>query len=190
MTILDIVIIAIGLISLLVGFLRGFVREVLSIITWVAAIWLGQKYYALVGEYFKEIIKAELFRNVAGFAVIFFTILIIFSLVSYLVNKLVTKTGIKGTDRVLGSVFGIARAVLIVVAILLIGHSVNLQENEFWKNSILVGHFEPIVEIVNDLLPSGLKVDGFDTLPEQILSPENINDVQEQLKAVNEVITK
>ena len=50
MTILDIVIIAIGLISLLVGFLRGFVREVLSIITWVAAIWLGQKYYALVGE--------------------------------------------------------------------------------------------------------------------------------------------
>ena len=160
MTILDLGIIVIGAISLLVGLMRGFVREVLSVITWVAAIWLGINYYSMVGDYFKGVIEVELFRNVAGFAAIFFTILIICSLISYLVNKLVTKTGIKGTDRVLGSVFGIFRAGLIIVLLLLIGRSINLQENDAWKSSLLVGHFEPIVEVVNGLLPSGLKVDG------------------------------
>ena len=160
MTYLDLGIIIIGVISILVGLMRGFVREVLSIITWVAAIWLGINFYAMVGEYFKGTIEVELFRNVAGFAAIFFTVLLICSLISYLVNKLITKTGIKGTDRVLGSVFGIFRGVLIVVLLLLIGRSINLQENDTWKESQLIGYFEPLVEKVNDFLPDGLKVDG------------------------------
>jgi len=180
MTILDIGIIIIGVISLLVGLMRGFVREVLSVITWVAAIWLGLNYYSMVGEYFKGTINQELFRNVAGFAAIFFAVLIVCSLISYLVNKLVTKTGIKGTDRVLGSVFGIFRALLIIVLLLLIGRSVNLQENNAWKNSQLVSHFEPIVEIVNDLLPSGLKVDGVNEIAGKLVESQLLKTDERQ----------
>ena len=172
MTILDFGIIIICAISLLVGLMRGFVREVLSVVTWVAAIWLGLNYYSMVGEYFKGAINQELFRNVAGFAAIFFVVLIVCSLISYLVNKLVTKTGIKGTDRVLGSVFGIFRAVLIVVLLLLIGQSVNFHETDDWKNSQLVGHFEPIVEIVNGLLPDDLKVDGVSGITENLVGSQ------------------
>ena len=172
MTYIDLGIIIIGSISILVGLMRGFVREVLSVITWVAAIWLGVNFYSMAGEYFKGIIEVEFFRNIAGFAAIFFTVLIIGSLISYLLNKLVTKTGIKGTDRVLGSVFGIFRGVLVVVLLMLIGRSVNFQENDAWKNSQLIGHFEPIVEKINDLLPSGLKVDSVGGIAGSLIEPK------------------
>lgn len=186
MTILDFVIILIGAISILVGLMRGFVREVLSIITWVAAIWLSLKFYPMAGDYFKGIINQELFRNVAGFAAIFFTVLIICSLVSYLINKLVTKTGIKGTDRVLGSIFGIFRAILVIVILLLIGRSVNFQESDAWKNSQLVGHFEPIVEIVNNFLPEDLKIDSISSIVGELSGSQSPNNDKSDPNSSNE----
>ncbi|MGH1542397.1 MAG: CvpA family protein [Arenicella sp.] len=160
MTILDIVIVIVFLISLLVGLMRGFVREVLSIVTWVVSIWLGLQFYSQAGEFFKNFLNNELFRNAAGFAVVFFGSLLMLSMVSYLINKIVTKTGIKGTDRVLGSVFGMGRAIFVVALLMLFGRSINMQETDFWKNSQLLGHFVPVADTLNTILPDGLRVDG------------------------------
>lgn len=158
----DIVILLIALVSVLVGFFRGFVREALSLVTWIVSIWLALRFYPQAAELFRDVgfLKQELLRNIAGFATVFIVCILLLSMISFLINKVVTKTGIKGTDRVLGFIFGIARALLIVVALLLVGQSLNLSELQIWQDSKLIPHFSPITEAVNDLLPQGLRVEG------------------------------
>jgi len=169
----DIVILAILAISLLVGFFRGFVKEALSIVTWVVSIWLALRFYKEAGEFFSGLIGQEFLRNIAGFAAIFIASLMVLSMVSFLVGKIVSKTGIKGTDRVLGFIFGFVRAVLIIVLILFFGRAVSM--DRIWQESKLVPYFNPIVEVINDLLPDGLRVDGIGDVRE-VLNPEGILD--------------
>lgn len=157
----DIIIIIIAVVSILMGFFRGFVREALSLVTWIVSIWLALRFYPQAAEYFKGVsfLKSELLRNIAGFAAVFIASILVFSIISSLLNKLTTKAGIKGADRMLGLIFGVIRTLLVVVAILIVGRSIDLNSYKFWQDSKLIPYFEPIVETVNDLLPQGLRVD-------------------------------
>lgn len=159
MSILDIVIGIIFLISLIIGLLRGFVREVLSIVTWVASIWLGIQFYAIAGQYFRGILNNEILRDAAGFVVVFFGSLIVLSIISFLINKIVAKSGIKGTDRVLGSVFGLIRGVLVIALLVVVARSISLQNTDMWQSSQLIGFFEPTADALNAVLPERLRLD-------------------------------
>jgi membrane protein required for colicin V production len=155
----DWVIGAIFLVSILIGLLRGFIREALSIVSWIMAIWLGITFCEPAGDFIAQFIDipAAAFRTSAGFALVFIGTLFLFSILSYIISKLVVKGAIKGTDRVLGVGFGALRAIAVVVAVILVARGFGMQSNDWWQNSNYLKYFETTANYVETLLPNNLQ---------------------------------
>ncbi len=151
---IDLVIIALIVISGLISLFRGFVRESFSLATWIVGVWLGIRHAADGAEMLPEVWDATL-RLGIGFAVIFIAVLIIGGILGILANRLVRGSGLTGTDRSLGVVFGLLRGVLLV-AVLVFGAMFTLMpEESWWQQSLLIPEFERLVDWLVGLLPEG-----------------------------------
>ena len=143
---IDLIIIGIIAFSVIVSLLRGFVREVMSLASWVVAFLVANNFYPYLANYLTQI-QSEYLRDGAEIAILFVTTLIIGAIVNYVISQLVDKTGLSGTDRVLGACFGLLRGVLIVAALLFfVDTFTNFSQSDWWKNSKLIPHFGFIVE--------------------------------------------
>ncbi|EKO3558883.1 CvpA family protein [Vibrio metschnikovii] len=142
---LDIVILSVIGLSALISLVRGFAKEALSLVIWFAAFYIASEYYAKLAVYFSNI-KDEMFRNGSAIAVLFIATLIVGAMVNYVISQLVDKTGLSGTDRILGVVFGALRGVLIVAAALFFMDAFTASPNaEWWKGSQLVPEFSRLI---------------------------------------------
>ena len=156
MPVVDISIIAIVVVSLFVGLFRGFIRESLSLFSWIVAIWLAYNYATLGATYLEPYIDQPPLRVVASFAGIFIVSLLLISLASYLVYRLLYVSGISGVDRSLGSLFGLARGIIIVAFLILAARFMDFTTQPWWQESILVEYFTPVTEFIRTLLPQDL----------------------------------
>jgi len=155
MTAFDLVLLAILIISTVVGVMRGFVKEALSIISWILAFWLGYTYCVEAGEWlaqFASLGEGRL-RNSAGFGLIFITTLFVFAIISYAITKLIVRGPIKGVDRVLGVATGFVRGVAVAAVLLVLMQALGMNSSDFWKKSKFVPHFMPAVELAQKVLP-------------------------------------
>ncbi|UYU30910.1 colicin V production protein [Siccibacter colletis] len=142
---IDYAIIAIVGFSALVSLIRGFVREALSLVTWGCAFFVASHYYTYLSVWFTGF-EDELVRNGIAIAVLFIATLIVGAVVNYVLGALVEKTGLSGTDRVLGICFGALRGVLIVAAILFfLDTFTGMSKGEDWQKSVLIPHFSVII---------------------------------------------
>ncbi|MCI7353123.1 MAG: CvpA family protein [[Actinobacillus] rossii] len=138
---IDYIIIAIIAFSIIVSLLRGFVREVMSLASWVVAFIVASQFYPYLANLLTQI-ESEYVRNGVAIAILFVLTLIVGAIVNYVISQLVDKTGLSGTDRVLGACFGFLRGVLIVAALLFfVDTFTNFNQNEMWTTSKLIPHF-------------------------------------------------
>lgn len=143
---IDYIIIAIIGFSILISVLRGFVREVMSLVSWIFAFFVASHFYPYLANYLTQI-ESLYMRNGTAIAVLFVATLIVGAIVNYTMGQLVDKTGLSGTDRVLGACFGLLRGILIVAALLFfMDNFTQFSQSEWWKESKLIPHFGFIVE--------------------------------------------
>ena len=143
---LDYAIIAVIALSTVISLVRGFVKEAISLAVWFAALFIASQFYADLAVYFTKI-NDELIRNGAAIAVLFVVTLILGALVNHVIGQLVQATGLSGTDRALGAVFGGLRGILIASALLFFLDTFTPSASStWWEESVLVPEFAVIIE--------------------------------------------
>tara|TARA_R110000782_G_scaffold77087_6_gene153104 strand:- start:1086 stop:1568 length:483 start_codon:yes stop_codon:yes gene_type:complete len=138
---IDWAIIAIIAISALISLARGFVKEALSLLTWVVAGLVAWLFGGALAGHLSSFIETPSIRVIVACSVLFILTLLLGGLINYLIGQLVRVTGLSGTDRFLGMIFGAARgALLIVVAVGLLSLA-PVEGDVWWRQSELIPHF-------------------------------------------------
>lgn len=153
----DIVIIGIILLSLIVSIFRGLVREALSLAVWIAAFYVAYRFVDVGAAAVPDAVATPSARLAIAFAALFIATLLLGGMITWLMGKLVDKTGLGGTDRVLGAVFGAARGAAIVVALVMFAGLTPLPNDPWWQRSRLLPYFEDAAVWVADRLPESVR---------------------------------
>ena len=141
----DITIIGIIAFSASISIIRGFIREALSLVSWVLAFFIAGHFYTYITQYLTYF-ENEMIRIAVAITILFFATLLVCSVVSYVIGQLIQKTGLSGTDRVLGICFGVLRGILVVAALLfLVDTFTSLSKSPYWTESQLIPHFHFII---------------------------------------------
>lgn len=138
----DYAILAVLGLSVLVGLWRGLVVEVMALVVWVAAFWVAWLFGGQVAARFDPAVSLPSMRIVLGYCVCFLAVLLVGALLRFLLSRLVAGTGLSGTDRLLGMVFGLARGALIVTLVVLLAGFTPLPRDAWWQQSRLLPVFD------------------------------------------------
>jgi membrane protein required for colicin V production len=152
----DYVIAGIMAFSALISILRGFIREVLSLIGWVAAVVFARLGMEPVADLLVDRIAAPSIRLGVGFVLVFVGTLLVVGVVNFLVGRLISSTGLTGTDRMLGVLFGFARGALIVVVMVMLAGMTPLPKDPWWRASVLLPYFQELALWLRAQLPEDI----------------------------------
>lgn len=153
---IDYILLAIIMISALLSLWRGFVKEALSLASWIVALWVALLFFHDLADWLARWIDAPSVRDGVGFGLLFVVTVLIGGLVGYLAGQLVSKTGLTATDRVLGMLFGIARGVVIVAVMVLLAGLTSIPDDPWWQESLLLAHFQDVALWLRSFLPADI----------------------------------
>ncbi|SDJ94993.1 membrane protein required for colicin V production [Ferrimonas sediminum] len=143
---IDYAILAVIGLSVLISLVRGFAREAMSLVVWVLAFLVSSRFYEDLAVYLSQI-DDPMLRNGAAISILFVATLILGGLLNYLIGQMVDRTGLTGTDRVLGVVFGAARGALVVAAVLFFLDSfTGAASSGWWHDSVLIPEFKVVIQ--------------------------------------------
>lgn len=150
---LDYVLIGIILVSTLISLVRGFVREAFSLAIWVLAFWVSLTFFRELAVQLEGFIETPSVRLGVSFALLMLMSLAIGGLVNYLFIQLIERTGLSGSDRFIGMIFGAARGVLLICILVLLAGLTPFPSDPWWKASQLIPYFEELAVWLRSLLP-------------------------------------
>jgi membrane protein required for colicin V production len=165
----DYAILAVILVSVLVGALRGFIKEVFSLLVWAAAFFVAYQYGGDVAGLMEDAVELPSARTAMGFTGLFVAVLLVGGLLNYLLGRLVAGTGLSGTDRLLGGLFGAARGLALVVVTLL--GLTPIPADPWWRDSPTIARLMPLVDWAGSYLPDSI-AEHLDFEPDEPEQPE------------------
>lgn len=158
MTIVDFLIIALALASVVVGAMRGIVKEAVSITALIVAIWAALQLGPYAGGWFGGSIGSTELQLWAGRILVFALILALGATVGWAISKIVRMAGLSGTDRMLGAVFGLARAMVLIGLSVLLGRYAARDGEDWWYESQLIPYAEIVADWIEEMAPKGMEM--------------------------------
>ena len=153
MTMFDYSVVGVIGLSILIGVLRGAIKEVLSLVGWVAAFLLANAFAADLSEVLTPVIKSSGLRIVITYIALFVVTLLGTALLQIVLSELVKAIGLGGLDRALGLFIGVTRGVLIVLIAVLACGMTTLPQEPFWQGAFSAKWFEAMATSVKPWLP-------------------------------------
>ena len=141
LNVFDWILVAIIAASSVFGLLRGFVKELLSLASWVAAFFVARLFSFKLSSFMIDWIDQPQFRLIAAFAILFAATLVVGALINNVFSRLVSATGLTSTDRLFGMVFGIVRGGLLVIVMVSLLSLTPVSNDLWWQNSLIIPHF-------------------------------------------------
>ncbi|MDO8439330.1 MAG: CvpA family protein [Telluria sp.] len=156
MTIFDYLVLFILIASIVISTLRGLVKEILSLLSWIVAFVLANAYGAQLAPLLPSMIPGEAVRLMVAFVALFIGVRLLMGLLMMAVDALIKASGLSLADRGLGGLFGLARGIIIVLAAVIVGGMTDLPKQDFWKNALLSPMAETGARTVKPFLPAAL----------------------------------
>jgi membrane protein required for colicin V production len=139
--------------SILLSVLRGAVREILALASWVVAFVFANSYSVWLAQHLPPSIPNEQLKLLAAFLILFLTVLLVMTLFAIALSELIKKIGLGSLDRGLGALFGLARGLLIVLVLVLLGGLTSLPREAVWRDAMFSPLLEAVTSEVKPLLP-------------------------------------
>jgi membrane protein required for colicin V production len=134
---IDLAVVVLVLLSAVIGLVRGLVREVFSLVVWASALVLALLFSPRVAGYLAPLIGNDSLQYVGAFTCVFIATLVVGALIQWMMARLIDGTGLTGTDRVLGFVFGSARGALVCIVVLIAMRPFG-EDETWWQASVIV----------------------------------------------------
>jgi membrane protein required for colicin V production len=152
---IDYAIIGLIVISMLIGLFRGLIKEAFALITWGVASWVGLTFSSQFAELLENAIAVPSIRIAAAFITLFLLTLILGAIINYLLSALISKTGLTGTDRLAGLLFGAGRGAILVIILVMLAGLTPLPDTAWWKESQLIPQFQILAVWLRNHIPDG-----------------------------------
>lgn len=157
MVIVDYFLIVIVGLSVVVSLFRGFFKEAVSLGTWVVALWLAWKLGPQVSGFLEPWISTSVLRLWAARVLTVIAALIAGGLLSWFFSIVLDNTGLSGTDRAIGTVFGFARGILLAGLAVMTLDLMGFREAAWWDESKLIPYAAPVADIIRHAAEDGLE---------------------------------
>jgi membrane protein required for colicin V production len=134
----DLIIVAVIGISVIIGAVRGFVREAVALVTWLVAIWVAWRFSGFLHPYLGGILETPEQKAWLARGIVLLAVLLVGSLIGALLSWLTrTAAGLSILDRLFGFLFGLTRGVVLVGFGALLGQTLKLERESWWAHSKL-----------------------------------------------------
>jgi membrane protein required for colicin V production len=149
---LDYAMIAVVTFSVVLGFMRGLLREVIALCTWLAAVWLAWQYGPALEPHLGGALAVVGVRPWAARALVFLGVLLVGTTIGVIVAHLVRLSIFSGLDRLFGGVFGLLRGLAMLGVFVILCHALQLNGEIWWRDSILVPYAERAGNVLRGLV--------------------------------------
>lgn len=153
MTWVDYSILFVFALSVLVGIWRGFTREILSLLTWVAAFIAAVLFSDLMAARLEKHIGDPALRGAAASALVFFGVLVLGAVISHFLVVAVRDSRFSPADRTIGGGLGLIRAVILVSLFVLISAQMGASDKRWWRESQMISAFAPLARGFETVIP-------------------------------------
>jgi len=136
-TIFDYLVLFVLVCSVIISTMRGLVKEILSLASWIVALFVANLYGEKLATMLPDMIPGNSLRLIVAFVALFLGVRLLMGLLSMAVDALIKAGGLTLADRGLGGLFGFARGVVIVLAAVLLCGTTSIPRQDFWKNALL-----------------------------------------------------
>ena len=158
MPVIDYFLLVIVGLSTVISLFRGFFREALSLGAWVLGLWLAWKLGPDFSGYLEPWIDSPDLRLWAVRILIVIAVLLAGGLLSAFFSLILNSAGLSGTDRVIGSVFGFARGVLLAALLVMALELMGFQQAAWWDESKLIPYAAPVTDLIRNAADDGLEL--------------------------------
>ncbi len=153
MTAFDLIAVLVVAVSVGFSIWRGLVREILALVSWVAAFWIARTFTGVVAGWLPASLSHQGLRTAIAFISIMLVSVLVLGVLTMLAVKLVKAAGLTTSDRVLGAFFGLLRGILIVVVLVLVGGMTSEPREAYWRNALLSSPLERLALLAKPWLP-------------------------------------
>ena len=153
----DYILLAILVISTGISLLRGFVKEAISLASWAIAIWCAWRFGGAVAGALEGSIGSMEVRLWVARCLLAIGVLVAGGLLEWLVLFLLQKSGLTGTDRAIGTLFGFARGVVLVGLVVAVLQAGGFEATGWWQDSKLIPYAAPVADVLRDAAEEGME---------------------------------
>lgn len=154
MTIFDYVVLFILISSVVISTMRGLVKEILSLVGWVAAFIVANAFGAKLAPMLPSVIPGEALRLIVAFIALFLGVRVLMGLLGLAISALIEASGLSLADRGLGGLFGLGRGIVIVLAGVILCGMTSIPQQAFWKDALFSPMAETGARTVKPFLPA------------------------------------
>ena len=159
MTTVDYILIAIVLISMLFGAIRGFLRESVALLGWLVGLWLAWRYAPVLQPYLGGSLAGTELQEWAARIILLLAAVLAAWIIGSLLGYLVQRSGLTlGVDRILGAVFGLVRGAVIVGFAVMLAQAALMQDEPWWKESKLIPVGVEMASVLRGYVETGRQV--------------------------------